>query len=94
MYNIPSGSFMFKASVEKIKDLPEDAKAGEIYHIESISSEYIYTGDKWVELYSAKNNESPKKIVYPSNCKNCGAILHNAICEYCSTDNSIMEGGE
>ena len=26
-------------------------------------------------------------ITYPTNCKNCGAILHNHICEYCGSDN-------
>ena len=24
---------------------------------------------------------------HPTNCQNCGAVLHGYVCEYCGTDN-------
>ena len=30
--------------------------------------------------------EYQPRIQYPTNCKNCGAVLNNGKCEYCGTD--------
>lgn len=39
---------------------------------------YYRLSGQWIELY---NNKS-----YPTNCKNCGAPLHENMCEYCGTE--------
>ena len=44
------------------------------YYTTVTSTSYIYETD-------------PIKIVYPANCKNCGAVLKTNICEYCGSDN-------
>ena len=50
---------------------------------------YVNIGNTW-ECISISGYETKiLKITYPTNCKNCGAILHNHICEYCGSDNSI-----
>ena len=50
---------------------------------------YVYDGWETIAYTPSSYNENTqiKKISYPTNCKNCGAILHNHICEYCDTDN-------
>ena len=34
-----------------------------------------------------KDNDKlqPNKITYPTNCKNCGAVMKSCTCEYCGT---------
>ena len=53
---------------------------------------HMYIGDNWecisINPCDDKDNKTIiPKIIYPTNCKNCGAILHNHICEYCGSDN-------
>ena len=59
--------------------------------IKDDSKTYLYTEVGWDCITSAPTSYEPstqiKKITYPTNCKNCGAVLHNNICEYCNTDN-------
>ena len=47
---------------------------------------YVWGGSKWHELGDTSDTRH-KKIRYSSNCKNCGAVLHSEVCEYCGTMN-------
>ena len=47
---------------------------------------YVYAGGDW-ECITSGFCEFNTQITYPTNCKNCGAVLHSYICEYCGTDN-------
>lgn len=53
--------------------------------------EYAYIkGMGWEELGrcdSPREENKPKytKITYPTNCKNCGAVMKSCTCEYCGT---------
>ena len=92
-----SSIFCFRGSVKSKDDLPLDASIGDVYI--SNNDDTIWacttTTDKWGVIgspsdYSLTNKSIEEKhITYPTNCKNCGAILHNHICEYCGSDNSI-----
>lgn len=52
---------------------------------------YVNIGNAWECISNIPCGYETKtlKITYPTNCKNCGAILHNHICEYCGSNNSI-----
>ena len=90
--NKPSGSFMFKGSIATIKDLHNiEGKEGDLYFVSSEESTYVCTDSTWMKLASAYDNSKSMKLTYPSNCKNCGAVLHRAVCDYCSTNNTILE---
>lgn len=83
--------------VESFKELPKEAKYGSICYCIKDKCVYIYNGYNndgvWVELCSVNELNYPTHttttitITYPTNCKNCGAILHNHICEYCGSNN-------
>ena len=52
----------------------------------------MYEGkNSWITLCGVENlnesKEEPKytKITYPTNCKNCGAVMKSCTCEYCGT---------
>ena len=51
--------------------------------------EYMYIkGMGWEELGrhdSPREEPKPAKITYPTNCKNCGAVMKSCTCEYCGT---------
>ena len=90
--NMPlSGQLMFMGSVETLEDLPE-AKAGDLYFVKSENTTYINNGSEWLPMASAYTaKDKPRKIVYKTNCKNCGAVLYNNKCEYCGTINYIND---
>lgn len=90
-------SFYFKGSIKSKDDLPLDASIGDIYISNNNDATWVCTTttDKWDVIgspsdYSLTNKPvEEKRITYPTNCKNCGAILRNHICEYCNSNNSI-----
>lgn len=93
-------SFCFRGSVKSKDNLPLDASIGDIYISNNDNATWVCTTttsktSKWDVIsspsdYSLTNKPvKEKRITYPTNCKNCGAILHNHICEYCGSDNSI-----
>ena len=65
-------------------ELPDAGDLGEVIIVDDTT--YVWCGSKWEELGSSSGTEA-SKIKYPSNCKNCGAVLHSEICEYCGTNN-------
>ena len=78
-------AFQFTGKYDELPD-PTKHKTGDIAIVED--TEYILYGSKWEEFgkTSYEVNVQPAKIKYPSNCKNCGAVLHSEICEYCGTE--------
>ncbi len=40
-----------------------------------------------MQVRDLKDNDKlqPSKIIYPTNCKNCGAVMKSCTCEYCGT---------
>ena len=83
--------------IGSFKELPKEAKYGSTCYCIEDNCVYIYNGYNnngiWVELCSVEPNYTTHTtttithITYPTNCKNCGAILYNHICEYCGSDN-------
>lgn len=88
-------SFYFRGSIKSKDDLPLDASIGDIYISNNDDTTWVCTTTtgKWDVIgslsdYSLTNKPiEEKRITYPTNCKNCGAVLHNHICEYCGSDN-------
>lgn len=48
---------------------------------------FVFNGKYWDEIGKSSDltTPQPKKITYPTNCKNCGAIMKSCTCEYCGT---------
>lgn len=65
-------------------ELPDAGDLGEVIMVDDAT--YVWGGSKWEKLGSSSDTKT-LKIKYPSNCKNCGAVLHSEICEYCGTNN-------
>ena len=92
-----SSIFCFRGSVKSKDDLPLDASIGDVYISNNDDTTWTCTTTtgKWDVIgspsdYSLTNKPvEEKRITYPTNCKNCGAVLRNHICEYCNSDNSI-----
>ena len=91
--NSLSSIFRFKGSVESKDDLPLDASIGDVYISNNDDTTWTCTTTtgKWDVIGSPSDCSfvEEKRITYPTNCKNCGAVLRNHICEYCNSDNSI-----
>ena len=89
--DIVVGTFYFRGSVKSKDYLPLDASIGDIYISNNDDTTWVCTTTtgKWDVIGSSSENKpiEEKRITYPTNCKNCGAILHNHICEYCGSDN-------
>ena len=57
---------------------------------------YYYNKGEWIpflpsvstdiETRTEEKEEPTPRIKYPTNCKNCGAILNGWKCEYCGTE--------
>ena len=56
---------------------------------------YIFANGRWTVIsYPDKSFARPSTPTsgsnlvhpHPTNCKNCGAVLHGNICEYCGTE--------
>ena len=46
---------------------------------------YMCVGkDRWEWICPYEDTEQEE---YPTNCVNCGAVLHSSKCEYCGTEN-------
>ena len=78
---------VYKGTVE---ELPKNANLGTVVYCGDKT--WVKTGIEWDPLFSMVSNCGyyPKEevhITYPTNCKNCGAILYDNICEYCGSDN-------
>lgn len=76
-------------------DITHSYSTGDVCIINGYPHMYIGNKEKIWECISInpcddKDNKTiMPKIIYPTNCKNCGAVLRNHICEYCGSDNSI-----
>ena len=64
--------------------LPSSAEVGDIAYCTSDCHAYMYTSNGWEWIYAGAESTEQD---YPSNCVNCGAVLHSHICEYCGSDN-------
>lgn len=62
-------------------------KRGDVIYEIDTRKTLLYDGIEWNELGFSDNEpvERPTKITYPSNCKNCGAVMKSHVCEYCGT---------
>ena len=76
---------------EVVSALPEAGDSNTIYLTEEQGgtyAEYIYTKCGWMQIGSS-GAEEPRpekhKEYHPTNCKNCGAALKSATCEYGGT---------
>ena len=89
--------FYFKGTIKSKDDLPLDADMGSIYLCEDNNDTWVCTStvNDWTIIsptisdYTITTKSTDRHIIYPSNCRNCGAVLHNHICEYCGSNNSI-----
>ena len=43
------------------------------------------------EAERIRHKEHKVKRVNITNCKNCGAVLHGSVCEYCGTEYNIIQ---
>lgn len=70
------------ADNEKIFD------ASEVLEPWVISAGGIYTGTIDGSCFIVQNKVQPtiEYLPKPTNCKNCGAVLHGRKCEYCETE--------
>ena len=70
-------------------DLPKKAYKGEIAIISCSLREYLYTGDKWVEMGKINDSYADNTVrdIEGTNCPNCGAPIDKSLdkCPYCST---------
>ena len=84
--NLSASTFKVKV----VDALPTDSDMGTVYTL-SDGSTHLFNG-KWEPVGSvdsitdsdSKTWSNTQKIL-PTNCKNCGAVLHGYICEYCGT---------
>lgn len=81
-------SLFYKGTVE---ELPKDVSFGTVVYCDD-ATWMINTDTGWDSLSSMVSDcgyysKEEVHIIYPTNCKNCGAILHDNICEYCGSDN-------
>lgn len=67
--------------------LPDKAQYGDLCIVGG--NEYVWCSDGWIDMGNKSPEYNPPKIHYPSNCKNCGAVLIGHICEYCGTNNEV-----
>lgn len=72
--------------VGSFDELPATAHLGDVCVVDGMN--YVWNHNEWIELGNIEANIHPK-IKYPSNCKNCGAVLHSNECEYCGTNNEV-----
>ena len=83
----------FRGNIKSKNELPLNADIGDIYICDEDNSTWVSTTTSTYEIcaspspYLTGGWVEENHIVYPTNCKNCGAILHNHICEYCGSDN-------
>lgn len=57
---------------------------GELYYAVDTQRYYMWSGSAWVCIGTM--DESGNKTTHPTNCINCGAVLHSCRCEYCGTE--------
>ena len=57
---------------------------GELCYDVDTERYYMWSGSTWICLGTM--NESTDQTSHPTNCVNCGAILHSCRCEYCGTE--------
>lgn len=51
--------------------------------------QFVYYNGKWIRCdHCHMHNLTPdvNRDSYPTNCVNCGAVLHENKCEYCGTE--------
>ena len=52
----------------------------------------MWADDRWQIIEPADPTENMEPLYgHPTNCINCGAVLHDYICEFCGTDNSRIK---
>lgn len=72
--------------VKYYSEPPIEADIGDIYMDSSSQVLQMFTAQGWQPVYPDPGYMEAGKT-HPANCKNCGAVLHGYICEYCGTDN-------
>ena len=87
--NVPDliQTLYFRGNISDIKD----PKYGDIGYGPD-GEILMYEGkNSWITVCDVENLNEPKeepkpaKIKYPTNCKNCGAVMKSCTCEYCGT---------
>lgn len=85
----------FRGNIKSKNELPLNTDIGDVYMCDEDNSIWVCTTSSTYEICASPSPcltggwVEKNHITYPTNCKNCGAILHNHICEYCGSDNSI-----
>ncbi len=82
-----TNTFCFRGNILDVKD----PKYGDIVY--GPDGEILMYEDKnsWITICPVESLEEPKeepkpaKITYPTNCKNCGAVMKSCTCKYCGT---------
>lgn len=60
----------------------------ELFQIDT-GRNYVFYNGEWHLFDHGWKREvatAPAPKTYPTNCKNCGAVLHSHICEYCGSE--------
>lgn len=59
------------------------------FHEMDTGRKYVFYNGDWTLFDHGWKQEvatAPAPKTYPTNCKNCGAVLHSHICEYCGSE--------
>ena len=62
-------------------------KNGDVVYCTDTQETYLYSNSTLIKLPKEENlnNKHKKMLPYPSNCKNCGAVMTGYICKFCGT---------
>lgn len=69
--------------------LPRAAINFDEFHEMDTGRKYVFYNGNWTLFDHGWKREVTTAQVqktYPTNCKNCGAVLHSQICEYCGSE--------
>lgn len=63
--------------------LPSSGNCGDV--VMCNDKTYVYIGSTWDMVGTLDTIREPE-LPHPTNCKNCGAVLHSSKCEFCGTE--------
>ena len=67
-------------------------KNGDTIYASDTDHLYVWVDNDWIRIDSDYQSHRKKKIIpFPTNCKNCGAIMHDYVCEACGTEHPSFE---